>query len=122
MSVIDLITNLSTPEYVMIFSPVISYWVYSTFFYVLSLLNLTSVEIHKLSTQNKRPPNRMTVQKVVLTVAIQHVIQIILTIFLTVITENNSHSENNEMEEWYMVFIKIAVGTAVLDTYQVYNI
>ncbi|KAJ3053248.1 hypothetical protein HK097_004725 [Rhizophlyctis rosea] len=79
--------TLSRAEWAMIVLPVIAYWIFSTFFYVLSLLNLTTLEMHKIPTDQKaRPKNRVTVRQVLRAVAVQHGVQAVVAWLLAVLT------------------------------------
>ena len=51
--------SLETSELAMIFIPILCYWAYSTMFCVLSLCKITSVELHRIPTNQpmRRPKN-----------------------------------------------------------------
>ncbi|KAI8833398.1 fatty acid hydroxylase superfamily-domain-containing protein [Chytridium lagenaria] len=102
----------------MIFLPILCYWAYSTLLYVLSHLNLTLVELHRIPTnQPRRPKNRVTVSKVLWTVAFQHVVQAIVALVVVVLTRP-ADVANWKMEPVWLVLAKFWIGTIILDTYQ----
>ncbi|KAJ3084600.1 hypothetical protein HDU99_010342 [Rhizoclosmatium hyalinum] len=107
-----------TAELWMIFAPVVFYWIYSTWLYILSHLKLTMFEVHRIQTdQPARKPNKVTVQKVLFTVFLQHVVQSITALVLVVLTRPDN------VVEWRMESPLVAIGkffiaTVLLDTYQ----
>jgi hypothetical protein len=110
---------LTVPEWTMILSPPILYWTYSTFFYILSKLELTTVELHRIPThQNMRPQNRVTVQTVLKTVLFQHIVQTIGGIILAILTRPNDLAERS-IEPLPVMIFKIFLGTVIMDAYQV---
>ncbi|KAJ3218367.1 hypothetical protein HDU67_005916 [Dinochytrium kinnereticum] len=110
--------ELSLSELCMIFLPILSYWLYSTILYVVSALEWTSVELHRIPTnQPRRPRNRVTVRKVLWTVAFQHVVQAVVA-FVVVVYTRPADFENWRMESWWLVLGKFWVATIILDTYQ----
>ncbi|KAJ3033518.1 hypothetical protein HDV00_006302 [Rhizophlyctis rosea] len=93
--------TLTLAEFSMIFASILAYWVFSTFFYVLSKLNLTTVEMHKIPTDQKgRPKNRVTVNQVLRTVAVQHVVQAIVAWVLAVLTRPPEGVREEWVEKW----------------------
>ncbi|KAJ3238656.1 hypothetical protein HDU81_007394 [Chytriomyces hyalinus] len=105
-------------ELCMIFAPVVFYWLYSTFLYVLSHMNLTMVEIHRIPTnQPMRTPNKVTVRKVLYAVALQHIVQSITALVIVVITRPEN-VEDWKMESPLLVVVKLGVASVLLDTYQ----
>ena len=106
--------TLDAADWAMIFVSPAIYWVMSTFFFVLSALKITSVELHRLPTYN-RSKNRVTVGSVMGHVAIQHVLQAFVATVLAIATKT---SETREMESPVVFVAKLALGAIFLDTYQ----
>ncbi|TPX36145.1 hypothetical protein SmJEL517_g01671 [Synchytrium microbalum] len=118
-SIRDGLASLETSELSMIFLPIFCYWAYSTLFYVLSILRITSVELHKIPTNqpSRRPPNP-TVSAVLTKVAIQHVFQAIVALGIAVVARPSSDAPPRQIEEWYIMIPKIVIAALLLDTYQ----
>ncbi|RKO82890.1 fatty acid hydroxylase superfamily-domain-containing protein, partial [Blyttiomyces helicus] len=105
-------------ELAMIFAPVLTYWTFSTFLYAMSVFKITSVELHRIPTDQKlRPANRVTVSKVLRTVAMQHAIQIMASYAVAVLTRP-SNIDAWRMESLLWVLVKIGVGMLMMDAWQ----
>ncbi|KAJ3014691.1 hypothetical protein HKX48_005013 [Thoreauomyces humboldtii] len=110
--------TLEASELCMIILPVACYWVYSTFLFVLSLARITSVELHRIPTDQKmRPANRITVAHVLKKVAVQHVVQIIVAYVLAVGTRPDDMGER-PVEAPLLFIAKVVAACVMLDTYQ----
>ncbi|KAI9004638.1 fatty acid hydroxylase superfamily-domain-containing protein [Gaertneriomyces semiglobifer] len=95
--------TLEISEICMIWAPVIAYWTYSSFLYVLSYFQLTSVELHRIPTDQKmRPPNRITVM---------------LAYVFAVVGRPEGMNERS-MEHPFMVVAKLCAAAVMLDSYQ----
>lgn len=102
----------------MIFLPPVLYWTVSTIFYTLSKLKLTQLELHRIPTDQKmRPSNRITEQKVLIQVAVQHTIQCIAAYALVILTRPIG-IESLEIEPLPLLITKLLVAALILDTYQ----
>ncbi|KAJ3160576.1 hypothetical protein HDU86_000334 [Geranomyces michiganensis] len=102
----------------MILLPVACYWIYSTILFVLSWLRLTSVELHRIPTDQKmRPANRVTVSHVLQRVAVQHAIQIAVAYALAVGMREDNMSTRS-VEHPLLIVAKIIIASVMLDTYQ----
>ncbi|KAJ3058121.1 hypothetical protein HK102_010681, partial [Quaeritorhiza haematococci] len=110
--------ELELSEWCMIFLPIALYWIYSTFLYTLSLLKLTTLELHRIPTnQSMRPPNRVTVSKVLLAVFVQHVVQAVVACVLVYWTRPEDMSQRTIEPIWLMI-AKLVAGAIMIDTYQ----
>ncbi|KAJ3142591.1 hypothetical protein HK100_000491 [Physocladia obscura] len=84
----------------------------------MNLHNRTIFEIHRIPTdQPQRKPNKVTVPKVIYTVAFQHLIQVTTALVLVVLTRPEDVKEWR-MESPLLILIKIAIASVILDTYQ----
>ncbi|KAJ3030569.1 UNVERIFIED_CONTAM: hypothetical protein HDU68_008586 [Siphonaria sp. JEL0065] len=102
----------------MIFAPVFFYWTYSTWLYILSHMKWTLFEVHRIPTnQPARKPNKVTITKVMYTVAFQHLIQSITAFLLVILTRPENVSEWR-MESPLVIVVKLLVASVCLDTYQ----
>ncbi|KAI8586932.1 fatty acid hydroxylase superfamily-domain-containing protein [Geranomyces variabilis] len=102
----------------MILLPVACYWIYSTILFILSWLRLTSVELHRIPTDQKmRPANRVTVSHVLQRVAVQHAIQIAVAYGLAVGMREDNMS-TRPVEHPLLFVAKIVIASVMLDTYQ----
>ncbi|TPX63810.1 hypothetical protein SpCBS45565_g06331 [Spizellomyces sp. 'palustris'] len=118
ISTFSSLPSLEASELCMIFVPVACYWIYSTLLYVLSWLHITSVELHRIPTDQKmRPPNRITVRHVIQKVAIQHIIQCIVAYSLAVGTRP-ADMATRPIEHPLLLVAKICVAAVLLDSYQ----
>ncbi|KAJ3155342.1 hypothetical protein HK101_001562 [Irineochytrium annulatum] len=109
---------LSDSEMAMIFLPVVCYWVYSTLLYAVSRMGFTFLELHRIPTDQKmRGPNKVTMGKVLRTVALQHLVQIGIACGVVVITRPDD-LENWTMEPLWLVIVKLGIASVLLDSYQ----
>ncbi|KAJ3329362.1 hypothetical protein HDU76_008044 [Blyttiomyces sp. JEL0837] len=81
-------------------------------------MKFTSLELHRIPTdQPSRQRNKVTIQKLLITVAFQHVVQAIVALCVCLYTRP-ANVENWKMEEWYWVAVKLVLASFILDTYQ----
>ncbi|KAJ3098316.1 hypothetical protein HDU97_004127 [Phlyctochytrium planicorne] len=110
--------ELSLAEVCMILLPIAIYWVYSTVLYCLSMAKITSLELHRIPTdQKRRPKNRVTVKEVLVSVALQHIVQAMVALVVVVYTRPDGGLDW-KMEAPWLVLVKFMVATVILDTYQ----
>ena len=100
----------------MIMLPIICYWSYSTFFYLLSQLNWTTVKLHTIPESGRK--NKVTIKKVIFMVIIQHILQIIVSYLLAIFSREDGVEK--PMEPIVVALLKIIVGVFMMDTWQVY--
>jgi hypothetical protein len=112
-----ILSQFSTAEWCTIVVPVALYWTFSTFFYVLSSLNLTTVNLHKIPMAG-RPKNKVSVSEVIQAVLTQHLLQMSLAVGLNIVLRDGSEGER-EMEVWWLFLVKLAIGVMFMDTWQV---
>lgn len=112
-----LFRSITLAERCMIVLPVACYWTYSSFFYLISSLNLTSVQIHRIPGTDTRSPNSVTPKQVVTAVAWQHLFQMCLAVGLALFEEESNRQR--QMESWPLVLLKLGLAALFLDTYQV---
>jgi len=118
-SISEFFRTVSFDEAAIIVAPVACYWLYSAFFYVLSVLKLTRVELHRIPTnQFIRRPSNPKMSTVLYKVAIQHVLQASLALILTYLTHPPPTQPPRPMESWPMIIIKFIAAALILDTYQ----
>ncbi|KAJ3067007.1 hypothetical protein HDU98_009760 [Podochytrium sp. JEL0797] len=78
----------------------------------------TMFELHRIPTdQSARKPNKVTVAKVIRTVAFQHVIQCLTALSLVILTRPENVLDW-KMESPAMVVLKLFIASLLLDTYQ----
>ncbi|KAI9336554.1 fatty acid hydroxylase superfamily-domain-containing protein [Obelidium mucronatum] len=107
-----------TAELWMIFAPVFFYWTYSTWLYFLSHMKWTLFEVHRIPTnQPARKPNKVTITKVMYTVALQHLVQSMTALLLVVLTRPENVAEWR-MENPLVVIVKLFIASLCIDTYQ----
>ncbi|RKO96042.1 hypothetical protein CXG81DRAFT_5920, partial [Caulochytrium protostelioides] len=105
-------------EIVELLAPIVTYWVYATFFHVMSLLKLTSVELHRIPTdQALRPKNRVTVRGVLLQVAKQHLIEVAVGLALA-FSDRPEDLTYWRVERPLVLVAKLFAGMLIMDTYQ----
>ena len=111
--------ELQPSEIAQTFLPIICYWGLSSFFFILSKLGLTAVELHRIPTNQKlRPRNRITVMQVMTKVFWQHLFQSIVSLLL-VYTTRPEDLTTYHMEDPWIVVAKLILAALLLDTYQV---
>ncbi|KAJ3152064.1 hypothetical protein HK101_001847, partial [Irineochytrium annulatum] len=115
-----LLSLLTRAELCMILLPIAVYWLFSTALCVLSYLGLSSVELHRIPTDQKaRPKNRVSMQGVMVTVLAQHVVQALVAVVLVVATRPDEERMRNwRMESGMVLVAKLGVATVIVDTYQ----
>ncbi|KAI9099825.1 fatty acid hydroxylase superfamily-domain-containing protein [Phlyctochytrium arcticum] len=111
--------TLEPSEKAMIVVPVACYWIYSSLLFILSALQLTSLELHRIPTdQNLRPKNRITVSCVLRKVAIQHLIQCAFAYTVALVGRPAPNEPFPSIEPWPLLLLKLFLGAIFMDTYQ----
>ncbi|TPX51493.1 hypothetical protein SeLEV6574_g00264 [Synchytrium endobioticum] len=88
-------------------------------FYILSTLNITRVELHKIPTdQPMRRPKNPSASTVLWKVFIQHIFQAVAALSLAISIRPPPDQLPKQMESWPVILIKLAIAAILLDTYQ----
>ncbi|KAI8816364.1 fatty acid hydroxylase superfamily-domain-containing protein [Fimicolochytrium jonesii] len=115
----DALPTLSTADWCMIVLPIAVYWIYSTFLFVLSYMKITTIELHKIPTDQKmRPKNKITVSHVLKQVAVQHALQALVAYVLAILTTEDGEGGARKMESVPVVVMKLVAAALMLDSYQ----
>lgn len=108
-------SKFTTDQWLTVILPPIFYWIYSYIFYLCSVYNITSVELHRIPTNQKmRPPNRITVRHVLFTVLVQHFVQVLSAIALVLVDGPPDFSPG----PLHIECIKVLAACFILDSYQ----
>jgi len=107
-------TQIETPDMGLVLGPIIVYWVFATYLFIIETLDLKILESYKINPPS-RPPNRVSVPHVISRVLLQHLIQMTVAFLFVWLAPRDLE---RQMEDVGTILIKMVVGAFMLDAYQ----
>ena len=104
--------TLELSEWCMILLPPILYWIFSLFFFILSKLQIKSIEKYKIPVNATK--DKVSFHYVLAIVAIQHLIQIAVGLSLVIATKSEKPVESAPL-----FILKLYLAALIFDTYEV---